>query len=41
MENKTEGFLAMISFPSLDWVEELKSSYEQSPELVEAISSLT
>ncbi|KAF5447046.1 hypothetical protein F2P56_032626 [Juglans regia] len=35
-----EGALAMISFPTLDWVEELKASYADSIEMKELVERL-
>lgn len=34
-DEKDEGMLAIISFPTPDWIEELKQSYSSSPELLE------
>lgn len=33
-----EWVLAIISFPTLDWMEELKLSYSSSPELLEFLT---
>lgn len=33
-----EGMLAIISFPTVDWIEELKQSYSSAPELLELLS---
>lgn len=34
---ETEGFLALISFPTSDWLDKLKNSYEDDPELTQLI----
>lgn len=33
VEGNDEGMFAMISFPTTKWLEELKSTYDGSPEL--------
>lgn len=39
-EPQPEGVLAVISFPTSDWIHELKMSYSNSPELGDILSKL-